>query len=123
MIILKRDGQFGRFYKRYDIDLPTNLCQLFWRTFFVSLGFVFLGVFIGLYFMGAVMIFINSNHPSAVIFAIASIAATVIYVCHKWDSWRSYRIKRPPSQWRQNVGEAYKGFKEKFCPLVRFEDV
>ena len=119
MIKLKREGQIGKFYNRYDFILPTNLCQLFWKTLGLSVGLTALGSVIGLYVLGAVMLFFPYYyHPTSFFFMIVTACAIALGGCYLIDKWREDRPYQPPAQWQQNLSAAYDGFKEKYCPLV-----
>lgn len=124
MIILKRDGQFGEFYNRYGLAPPTNFCQLLWKTFCVMLLFIFVGMIGVFYLVGAFMTFLHFEHFTVSFFLGISILLLWTGGAILHGKWRLNHPKpmRVTPQWKQNISEAYKGFKEKYCPLVRFED-
>ncbi len=122
MITLKEGGQLTKFYDRYHVDRPTNLCQLFWYTLGVSAVLTALGVAAGFYLMGFVMMFISGPlHPSTILFIMVTGGAAIIGAMIYHDRHgipNPIGVLRP--QWRENISTAYDGFKEKFCPLVTY---
>ena len=126
MIILKTNGQFAEFYERYDFSKPSNLCQLVWYTFLYMLILTVMGAVACLAIMGLIMIFIPiySIFAIGVFFVVAlfgSIIGFGIWI-EKWKIKRMLLPERERPQWQANLSEAWRGWKEKYCPLVRFED-
>jgi len=129
MIKINPDGRIlGAAYKRWDFQLPTNMCNLFWKTFWLSAVAIGLGAVVVIYVFGAVWIWFELTHPASFFFIIMTAAAAVLgtLFCAERYSWghkigyhrRQLMAKTHDQQWRQNLREIYAGFKEKFCPLV-----
>jgi len=123
MITLKTDGMIAEFYDRYDLSRPVNACQLFWKTFGVSVGLIALGTVATLYLLGGVLLFVPYYwHPTTFFFIIMSVAAAILVSCYYIDRWNDNRPYRQPTQWQKNLSAAYDGFKEKYCPLVTYKE-
>lgn len=123
MIKLKNDGQFAEFYDRYGLDRPTNLCQLINKTFWFSLFLTFIG-FLGVVFLVGTTALLFGMWPywvahGALLEWVLIVFVGCMYGYHKWRETHPTQWERP--QWQQNIGAAYDGLKERFCPLVRFE--
>lgn len=121
MITLKDKGMFAEFFDRYRIERPTDACQLLWKTLGVSAAFTGLGLLVGLYIMGAVMIWWSPFflHPAVAWFLTITAAAAALGVCWLIGEYR-YNYDTPP--WIENACTAYDGFKEKYCPLVTYKE-
>jgi len=129
MIKIHPEGRIlGAAYKRWDFQLPTNTCSLFWKTLWLSVLAVGLGTVASLYLFGAIWIWFELNHPASFFFIIMTASAAILGVlfCAERFSWgrkigqqrRLLLAKTYDQQWRTNLRELYAGFKEKFCPLV-----
>lgn len=129
MIVLKNHGQIAKFYERYNIPRPNDLCQLINRTFWVSVALVLLGDLVLLSLMGFVMLFIDPDHWTTfltLIFTVFAAGMSAIFGCYMFDEWirkrRESGVIKEEAQWKANIREAYKSWKEKYCPLVGFEE-
>lgn len=124
MIILKNDGNIAKFFNRYDLPPPTNLCQIFWKTLLFGGIFTAVGVLVGLYIMGVLFWFVAPWHFLAPFAAVVTFAVVliglIVWGCNYLDRHK-YDVKVTP-QWRMNLREAYTGWKEKYCPLVEYKD-
>ncbi len=116
MITLKLNGMIDEFCMRYHLH-PSNLCALAWGIFGLSAGLTLTGVLAGLYIMGFVMLFIYPHHLSVIVFGIGTAFAVMIgsfvYIDHLRET--------TPGKFRSTVGEAYRGWKDKYCPIVEFK--
>lgn len=125
MIILKEKGQFTEFFDRYDMVRPNNLCELFWKIVLMSFVLIGMGAVVGIILMGMVITALGQWwHPLALLGVIAwgLLALVGIAFACKWLSQKYMSGPRIQPQWQRNLGVAYDGFKEKFCPLVRYEE-
>lgn len=128
MITLKETGTFAEFFDRYNINRPTNTCQLFWKTLLLSAVITAAGFLAGLYILGGIMLFWSGQfHPAEAWFLIMT-ASTIIlgslYLVDKAINEGKFDklVARTQTQWEKNFAEAYKGFKEKYCPLISFKE-
>ena len=89
-----------------------NLCKYFWSTVINILGWFFLIplVFGALLGLGAVVLL---TYPIFTILAIA-VPCLFIYLVDNSEGWELSDFG--------TVGEMIKSYKEKHCPLIKFED-
>jgi hypothetical protein len=128
MITLKETGTFAEFFDRYGISRPTNTCQLFWKTALLSAVITAVGFTAGFYVLGAIFLFFPGYwHPTTIFFMMITGCGGIlgsIYLIDrginegKFDKF----IGRERTQWEKNFVEAYKGFKEKYCPIVSYKE-
>ncbi len=126
MITLKETGTFAEFFDRYDIDRPTNTCQLFWKTILLSGALAAAGGVAAMYLLGAVLLFVPYGlHPTTLFFLMVSACIVILGSIYLID--RSIHegkladfAARERTQWEKNISEAYRGFKEKYCPIVSY---
>jgi len=128
MITLKETGTFAEFFDRYDIARPTNTCQLFWKTFLLSTVIGAMGLIVGFYLLGGLLLFLPYYwHPLSIFFLMMSTCAIIlgsVYLIDRGINEGKFDklIGRERTQWEKNIGEAYKGFKEKYCPIVSYKE-
>lgn len=123
MIILKEGGQITEYYDRYGMVRPTNLCQLVNKTFWTAVALTGFFSLIPLGLFGAVWVFFDHSHWTCIVFGLEMTVAIVVGSCLFYNK---YRLKHPKpekveSQWRANLREAWRGWKDKFCPLIKYE--
>ena len=116
MVTLKENGMIDEFCIRYQLH-PSNICNLFWGIFGMFAGLTVVGVLAGLYIMGFVMFFIYPDHFSLIVFAIGTILAMAL----GFFLYIDYLTHVSPGKFRTVVGEGYRGWKEKYCPMVEFK--
>jgi hypothetical protein len=121
MITLKESGTIAEFFDRYDITRPSNICEVFYKTFWLSSGLFMAGTVVGLYALGLVLLFLPDYwHPLAMFSLMLTAVGGILGAAYYADEWRHGRPYRPPTEWEKNLSEAYKGFKEKYCPLITY---
>jgi hypothetical protein len=121
MITLKENGTIAEFFDRYDITRPSNICEVFYKTFWLSSGLFMAGTVVGLYALGLVLLFLPDYwHPLAVFSLMLTAVGSILGAAYYADEWRYNRPYRSPTEWEKNLSEAYKGFKEKYCPLITY---
>lgn len=113
----------GAAYTRYDLDLPRDLCGLFWMTALLSALTVAVGTAVALYLFGLVWMWFEPTHGVSIYamlitFLIAMLGTTWWLV--ERDGWTRMTDKAISSTTRENLLEAYQGFKDKYCPLVEW---
>ena len=129
MITLKKGGQWHTFFGRFEFE-PRNLCSLFWGGALLPFG-VFVGgtlaalvaiysllawghfflLFFGILWpwggvTGRLMLALLAIEMGVLLFVLASTLAGLV----------KYKVSETSAG--QIVREGYRGFKDKFCPLV-----
>lgn len=129
MITLNRDGQWHEFLDRYG-DAPTNLCWLFWKSVLLPPLLVTAGV---MAVIMTVLVLLGMFHAVALLFGVLvpwgfdpfvaiglCIWLVLIFLALK-RALRGSGTAIAHSKPSQVASAAYRGFKDKFCPLVRWE--
>jgi len=116
MVTLKENGMIDEFCTRYHLK-PSNICNLCWGLFGMTAGLTMLGVLTGFYVMGFVMFFFYPDHPSVIV----SIVGTIMFIVVGFFVYADHLVNTRPGKFRTIVGEGYRGWKEKYCPLVEFK--
>ena len=117
MINLSPTGIITKFYKRINFAPPSNLCSLVWCTLaWMALG-IGIGVFVGTAPLGWLYMFWGVQHWSIVpgILSLAMMSATGIVAAVVWADDKSFSIPGTDI-----ICTVYKGFKERYCPLVSY---
>lgn len=118
MIVLSNSGQIYRYLNRYRMETPTDLCQLTWKLALSIILLIALGVLCGAYIIGWFAIFLLSSHWTVVL----TVAVTVFGVFMIAIFGGGYIFSREPvEELCALITEQYRGFKEKYCPLVTFK--
>lgn len=137
MIVLKRSGHWYRFFTRFSINPPYNLCTLFWKCLWFPLLFTFIGMLISLLavyvLLGHVhlfLLFYGVLFPDGYeVWGVLVALGWIIFVAY-WvieGIKYTYGVTHVPVEWKDSnlvkiPKAAYVGFKEKFCPLVTWKD-
>ena len=120
MITLQTSGQFYRYFTQYRMTPPTDLCTFFWKLLGSAAILTFIGVFCGVYIIGAWAFFMLPYHWSILPFALFTIIAIalgillgILYLFEEKDILDSTAVRV--------LVEGFQGIKDKYCPLVTYK--
>jgi len=118
---LNKTGQLYRYFDKYYflVDMPTDLCQLFWKLV-GSMGLIiFTGVLVGSYIFGWFTLFLLSfPYWASMLTLVMTTVGTVIGIIFGG----AYIFTRDPVEaFGHIIAEGYRGFKDKYCPLVTWK--
>ena len=128
-MILKKGGQWYRFFDRYNEYVPRDFCQFARRAIFYPLLLTFAGSLLGFI---ALMWVVGTIHlilwPFGLLFPYGGIGLGAIMVASAiWLCAAAFACVGTGIYVAENVNtpaaisEVYQGFKEKYCPLVFWE--
>ena len=119
---LSKSNTLYKFITRYGVVPSTNLCNLFWQTFFMTLGLFIAGWLVGMYLMGGIMLFLGIFHPASILFAlftfvgaVVGIGAGIFWLGQKGKLDRLENIV-------DKIDEVFNAIKDKYCPLVSWKE-
>lgn len=118
MITLSREGQMYRYFQRYRMDRPTDLCQLTWKIFISMTILTLAGITCGFYVIGWFAIFMLPEHWTTRISMVGTFLGILFFVLFIGGFIFSLQ---PVEALGNIVAEGYRGFKDKYCPLVTWK--
>ncbi len=136
MITLNKNGHWYKFFDEYDF-YPTNLCSLFWTAVLLPLGFTVAGIGISLLVIYSMMgwghiiaLFFDVPFPSAgrtggLMLALVIIESVILITWFAISTGiaagkKIGKVARTTGT-ADVVKETYRGFKDKYCPLVEWK--
>jgi len=118
MITLQKSGHIYRYFDRYNMWAPSDLCSLFWKLLGSMTLFIGIGVLCGVYLIGWFTMFALYVHWTSMFTFLATvlaIAAGCIFGGHLMERHSTGKL-------RTLIHDVYDGIKEKYCPLVSYKD-
>ena len=113
MIRLRENSWHAKLYKMTNgSELPSDFCSYFLCVILMLFTFVCIGV--SIIMLGSMLIFLPLLRfillTLIIIFGMARLFGNV-----------EIKLKRPDLVWWSNTKEVVKGWKEKYCPLIKWE--
>lgn len=135
MITLDKKGQWFRFFETVGVR-PTNLCELFWAAVFFPALWTVLGVIVSLVVIYSLLawfhVFAQLFGVPWPFFAIRNLTSFIVFMLLLFEGavlfvWAGTYILGGAGKAARVTGvadiaaEAYRGFKDKYCPLVEWK--
>jgi len=132
MITLSRTGQVGKFLSKYAPNgWPTTLCDVVTAVLWRASMLMVAGVFIGIYFIGLVefcvygwsyLILIPATVSGVVFFITNLVGGCLLLVGGFFVLMTRTSVGAVVDKTCEVTSEVYDGIKDRYCPLVQFEE-